>query len=218
MTKTIMVQGTGKLEVIPDYVILILTMDTQGQEYDAVLEQGQHRLNDLNKAVTQLGFSDDTLKTMQYRVSVMQKTQRNEFGDYDEVQDGYKCHHVLNLSFDFRKNNFSKVISGISGCSAAPDMEIKFTVKDAEQAKETLLYNAAANARRKAEILCEASGVKLGSLIRISYDWNEFEIASKTKLYQSEENCFCDMALLLDQINPDAISLQDSAGFVWEII
>ncbi|MCD8123982.1 MAG: hypothetical protein LUE23_02965 [Lachnospiraceae bacterium] len=43
------------------------------------------------------------------------------------------------------------------------------------------------DAQRKAEILCEASGVKLGQLLNVDYNWGELEIYSNTQYKLSEE-------------------------------
>ena len=44
-------------------------------------------------------------------------------------------------------------------------------MKDATAINEEMLRSATANAKKKAEILCEASGVTMGDLIAIDYNW-----------------------------------------------
>ena len=71
----------------------------------------------------------------------------------------------------------------------------------------------------KAEILCRASGVELGQLISIDYNWGELNIISRTS-YEMED-CLMSPASMgkccAPEIEPDDIDVSDSAAFVWEI-
>lgn len=99
--------------------------------------------------------------------------------------------HKLKLSFDFDIISLSRALSAISVCLAYPSIGIQFTVKDATAINEEMLRSAALNARRKAEILCEASGVKPGDLLTVDYNWAELSVYSQT-----DYRC-CDDAMML---------------------
>lgn len=68
----------------------------------------------------------------------------------------------------------SLALSAIAGCLSHPQLSVAFTVKDATAINEAMLRSAAANAKKKAEILCEASGVTMGDLIAIDYNWGSW--------------------------------------------
>ena len=96
-------------------------------------------------------------------------------------------------------------------------------MKDEEAVKDELLKSAGANARRRAEILCEAAGGKLGSLVTINYNWNEISILSPTRFdsdYLTDTaELYSEMPMLApESIQPDDIDLSDNAVFIWEII
>ena len=80
--------------------------------------------------------------------------------------------------------------------------------------------SATKNAREKAEILCRASGVELGKLQSIDYNWGELNIVSRTS-YEMED-CIMPMMALREcgvpDVEPDDIDLHDTATFVWEIV
>ncbi len=81
-----------------------------------------------------------------------------------------------------------------------------------------LLRAATINAKEKAQVLCDASGIELGELLSINYNWGELDIISRTD-YMVEDRC---MALpiggLADMdIEPDDIDVSDTATFIWEI-
>ena len=97
-----------------------------------------------------------------------------------------------------------------------PELSIVFTVKDPAAISADLLRSATTNAREKAEILCSAANVKLGELQAINYNWGELDIVSHTD-FDMPISCAamspgCDI-----DIEPDDISLSDTATFIWEI-
>ena len=84
---------------------------------------------------------------------------------------------------------------------------------------EEMLRSATANAKRKAEILCDASGMELGTLLSIDYNWGELNVYSNTR-YDMEEECLAApmMAKCAEiDMEPDDIDVSDTATFVWEI-
>ncbi len=95
-------------------------------------------------------------------------------------------------------------------------MSINFTIKDPSEIKEQLLESLTKNAKRKALVLCEASGLSLGNLLTINYSWGEINLVSDTDFRLENSRT----AMLLEEsidIRPDDIDLRDSATFVWEI-
>ncbi len=67
----------------------------------------------------------------------------------------------------------------------------------------------------RAEILCDASGVKLGELINIDYNWGEINFYSSTS-YMLSESANYDASPM--HFNPDDIRIKDSVTFIWEIL
>jgi uncharacterized protein YggE len=105
----------------------------------------------------------------------------------------------------------------VASCQAHPKLTVAFTVKDATAINEEMLRSAAENAKRKAEILCTASGVLLGDLIAIDYSWGELDVRSDTRYDLGEECMAAPMMAKSIEIVPDDIDVSDTATFVWEI-
>lgn len=78
-----------------------------------------------------------------------------------------------------------------------------------------LLKSAAENAKQKAEILCAASGAKLGDLVTIDYNWGELNIYSPTR-YEMTNRCLAETSTSID-IEPSNIDVSDTVTFVWEL-
>ena len=72
---------------------------------------------------------------------------------------------------------------------------------------------------KEAEILCQASGAKLGELISIDYSWGEINVYSDTG-YGVERSCMmkADACLSDIDIEPDDVKVKDTVTFVWEIL
>lgn len=93
-------------------------------------------------------------------------------------------------------------------------------MKDPAKVSEELLTRAAQNAREKAEVLCRASGCKLGALLAIDYNWGELDIVSRTEYAPGDLAQFrmFQAAGGAPEIEPDDIDVTDTVAFRWEIV
>lgn len=214
--RTITVKGIGAVSVKPDLIVLRLSMETAEYEYDAAMKAAAEKIDFLNKALEAAGFEKKSAKTADFRVRADYDRRNDGKGNYTSVFMGYKCRHELKIEFDFDTKRLAKALSEISKCIAKPEISIDFTVKDSSAVSGELLKAAVKNAREKAEILCAASGAKLGGLLSIDYNWGELHLYSATG-YDVEDKCM----LLGDaddmDIEPEEIKARDTATFEWEI-
>lgn len=220
MPRIISVKGIGKVSTKPDFVVLSMKLEAKDKEYDKAMDMAAEQLAQMNDSLVSIGFEKDAVKTTNFHVDTDYDSFKNKQGNYQRVFSGFVCSHQLKLSFDFDMKRLSQALAAIAKCLAHPEMSISFTVKDATEVNEALLREATSNAKRKAELLCEASGVKLGQLLTIDYNWGELNIYSDTK-YDLAEDCMYDAAPMMAKsidIEPDDIDVSDTATFVWEIV
>lgn len=219
MIRTITARGIGNISVKPDYITLSMTIDSQGKSYDRAMEEASRRIGVLQDTVVRVGCEKDALKTVSFNVETRYESVKDRQGNYEREFSGYACIYRLKLSFDFDSKQLARVISAIADSGAKPEMSIAFTVKNPAKVNEDLLINAAENAKAKAEILCKASGIKLGELLSIDYNWGELNIVSRTT-YEMED-CVPPMMAMskcaAPEIEPDDIEVSDTVAFVWEI-
>lgn len=214
--RTITVKGIGAVSVKPDLIVLRLSMETAEYEYDAAMKAAAEKIDFLNKALEAAGFKKKSAKTADFRVRADYDRLNDGKGNYTSVFMGYKCRHELKIEFDFDTKRLAKALSEISKCIAKPEISIDFTVKDSSAVSGELLKAAAKNAREKAEILCAASGAKLGELLSIDYNWGELHLYSATD-YDVEDKCMMLSAADDMDIEPEEIKARDTATFAWEI-
>ena len=216
--KTITVKGVGAVSVKPDLIVLGLKITTKDYEYDSTMKVAAERIDALNKSLEAAGFEKKAAKTTDFRVDTSYRSVKNEKGDYKSVFEGYDCVHRLKVEFDFDTKRLARALSEISKCIAKPEISIDFTVKDPTAVSEELLKAAVKNAREKAEILCGASGAKLGEPVTIDYNWGEINLYSDTN-YEVGDRFMAKAACLSNiDIQPDDIKTSDTATLVWEIL
>lgn len=218
MPRTITVKGMGRVTTAPDYVVISMRLEAHEQEYEATMELVAKKIEQLNISLEEIGFEKKSVKTTNFNVRTDYERVKDRNGNYKSVFNGYICSHRLKVEFDFDTKRLAQTLYAISRCLAQPELSISFTVKDPSAVNKELLKSATINAKEKAQILCEASGVELGQLLTIDYNWGELNIVSHTD-YMLEEKCMAmPVGGLADMdIEPDDIDVSDTATFVWEI-
>lgn len=216
--RTIHIKGTGTASVPPDYVTLTLRLEAKHQDYGHAVRIGAQQVEMLREAVEEAGFSADDLKTASFAIdSEYENEEYKVCGStrYRGVFVGYKCRHTLRLSFDMDSERLAEVMDAVGDCLAKPEISIGFTVKDTQRVRDMVLQSAAEDARRKAEILCKASGVELGDLIRIEYSWSELQVRHSLDV----ECMVAPTGVPKDtyDFRPDDVESADTVDFLWEI-
>ncbi|MCI5837955.1 MAG: SIMPL domain-containing protein [Christensenellaceae bacterium] len=217
--KTITVKGVGKVSVKPDLIVVSMTLTSEDKEYEKTMELAAEKIKLVTEKIEKIDFEKDAIKTKDFHVNTNYESVKNKNGAYERVFKGYSCIQRVRIEFDFDTKTLAKVLSAISACLANPELSVSFTVKDPSSVSEELLRAAARNAREKAEILCDASGVKLGALASVDYSWGEVNVYSETD-YSVDRACMLKAASGIANIDiePDDIKVNDSATFVWEIL
>ncbi|NLV98169.1 MAG: SIMPL domain-containing protein [Clostridiaceae bacterium] len=215
MKRTITVTGQGKASATADYVVLSLSLEVIHKEYELAMEMAGKQLALLQDSLASVGFDKSDIKTTAFRVNTEYESVTDTAGNYQTVFKGYLVSHSIKLAFDFDQAQLAKVLSAIAGSPSEPRLSIAFTVKDQTEIKDDLLKMASDTARRKAQILCQASDVTLGELQSINYSWSDANLYSRTDFNLGERNMVM-MKASLDFV-PEDIEIEDTVTFVWEI-
>lgn len=218
MPRTITVKGMGNAKTSPDYIVISMSLEAQNNDYDETMELAAKQIDYINASLEEIGFEKKAVKTTNFNVRIDYDNVKDKNGNYKRVFNGYVCSHNLKVELDFDTKRLAQTLSAISKCLAKPELTIRFTVKDPSAINKDLLKSATINAKEKAEILCEASNVELGSLLSIDYNWGELNIYSHTDYSLAEDCMAMPMAKMSAiEIEPDDIDVSDTATFVWEI-
>ncbi|MBR5684391.1 MAG: SIMPL domain-containing protein [Ruminococcus sp.] len=213
---SVIVKGSGSVSVKPDLIRLELDMQTRSSDCGEAMDKAENGLAELIGILETEGFEREDLKTSDFNVHTEYESVPDENNIYHSVFKGYCCDHSMKIEFSLDTRRLAAVLRAVSASEAAPQISVYFTVKDEEAAREELIRLSSANARKKAELLCEASGTKLGKLLKISYDRSDMSFVSQAR-YAMDMNCLRAEAKAVS-IAPDDIKLTDFAEFEWEIL
>lgn len=217
MARTITVKGVGKATVKPDQVVICLNFEAKDKNYDRAMGLAARQIADLKQAFVNAGFEKDVLKTTDFDIRTDYDRVKDRNQNYISVFAGYECSHSAKVLFDWDTQRLAAALGAIAASLVRPTIRIDFTVKNPAAVNEMILQDATRNAKRKAEILCGAAGVKLGQLLDIHYNWHEVNFHAQTKY--SVEECLAPSYTASDiEFDPDDIQAGDTATFVWEIV
>lgn len=215
MNRIITVKGIGTVKVRPDLVLMTMNLKSQMYEYDQTMELAAKSVNKIISAVKSIGFDKEDLKTNDFNVRPHYEQYTDKNNNYKNRFNGYLCEQNLMLAFDLDTKMISNVLNALAKTEVNPGLDIKFSVKDETAINEELIIQATKNAKRKAEILAKASGVSLGELISVDYNWKDLYPYSPTN-YDLNDNHLLRTARM-PEMEPEEINVKDTATFVWKI-
>jgi len=211
--RNIVVKGTGTVSKAPD--IFGISFDVQAHEMNYVesLKKLNRRVEDLRKAVEAAGIERSTLKTTSFRInsdySYKKKLDERKF-------NGYIASHRLKIEFPVDKEKSNRLLGEIVDKVRSANFNIYFTVSNPEELKDEMVREAVINATRKAEIMTEAAGVKLGNILSINYTWGEVHFRR-----EFEADLLCAAMTEEDarpDFEPEDIEKSDNVEVVWELL
>lgn len=157
------VTGEGKVTVTPDVAILNLGMSTKKNTVKAAQAEANTVINNLTKAIKELGVKDEDIKTTNYSV----------YPDYDYSSGTNRIiGYNVNISLSVIVKNIDSVndiLDKATALGANSVGGIQFTVAEdklKELNKEARL-KAIKEAKEKAEELAKLSGMTLGKIVNI---------------------------------------------------
>ena len=213
MNRTMKVKGKGNLTVRPDMTRVSISLSNICKNYEESLSLSAENSNLLRKIVSELGFDESDLKTVSFDVDVKNESYRDRNDNWKNRFVGYKVSHSLKIDFESDNDLLGRLLGRIALSPAKPEFGISFFVSDTEAAKNQILGNAVRDAKAKAIVLAEASGVKLGEIRNIDYSWSEIRFESD----RMPMACGSTGAEMEIDIEPDDIDVSDTVTVEWEI-
>lgn len=215
--RTITVKGIGKVSAKPDLIVISMALENTDYSYSGAMQLASSAVDAIRKALVSVGFEKEALKTTDFGITTDYDRYKDNKGNWKEKFLGYKCTHRLKLEFDFNMELLNKTLTAIASSGSDPRFDIAFSVKDKEVVSEQLLKDAVQNATKKAEILASASGLSLGAVQNIDYNWGELHLYSRTKFCEPMD-CIASAPSMAMDIEPEDIDVNDSVTMVWSIV
>lgn len=212
MSGTITVKGVGTAKTKPDYVEVTLNLNGKNMDYFAAVNEANDKIEKLQNAIVAVGYAKDDLKTLNFSANTNYSYDRGK-----QEFKGYICAYHLKLGFDFTAEALAKTLTAIANSGADVEFSVGFSVKEPDKVAEELLISATENARKKAEVLCKASGKTLGELVSVDYNWGEIQMFSQSNYALAAAPRMMKAEAAIPDFTPDDISSNDTVTFVWEI-
>jgi len=179
---TIDVEGVGYATAVPDIAELSISVETQDMQLTVAQKEASDIMNSVFKSLNNNGVSDNDIQTIGYSISPIwvwnPDKKISEFKGYGvendirvKIRDIERTGDIIDDAVIVGGNNIR--IGGIN-----------FTVGDFNVYLDKAREDAVINAKNKARMLADMSGVELGSPIRITIDENIPEIRNKSLAFR----------------------------------
>lgn len=210
--RLMIIRGESTIRVMPDTVELSFSLHVREKQYEDLLTKTDQQLNMMKNLIESSGFQSNELRMVKYNVDTEYGNTKRGREIIKEVQ-GYRCDQAFLIKFPLDLKKLDAILKAMDQSDIKPEFSIKFTLRDNETAKDEALRQATLNAKRKAELIAEASGVTLGRLLTVKYDYANrgfglddctTRISHVGRDYERETR-------------PDSIMIEASADFIWEI-
>lgn len=205
---TISVNGTASTWVTPDMTLLNIQVSALKMSMNDATKSVADQSVAFIKILKQLGFQDSDIKTTDF--SAYKNRIYRENGPIDS---GYVVSQSLQVKFPYQQATLQKIIARFSESKDPVNYSISFYVSEAlrDKTQGELQTQAVADARKKAQNLSSAAGVKLQKIKSIEYG----AVASPMYggMYKFAEASMADGANL--SLSPQQQEISESVQISW---
>lgn len=158
----ITVSGGGQVNLAADMAYVTLGISISDSDVSTVMQQANTSIDSICAALVESGLPKDCISTDYLYIS----PQYDYSGDNSNEIIGYSVNSGLKLTI-YDVDAVGGYIDVAFAAGANSFDSITFAVKDNSEARDEALRLAVADAEKKANVLAEAAGMKLGDIVTI---------------------------------------------------
>ena len=208
--KTLRVTGETSIFVRPDLILFSLYASKLCKEYEEAVRKSSELTVKIKDLVEKCGFDRERLKTDSLSVEPEYEYKEEKDGSSTRILVGYRYKHNSFIEFDNDNEVLGKLIYEVSKSNLDMKFYVKYNLKDKVKYKEEALAKAVEQAKRKADIIVNTSGVKLLDIRSIDYSFDKIGI---DMVYDSMS-----MARSYDiDIDAEDIEISEDIEITWNI-
>ena len=166
---TIKVMGQGEVKFTPDVTRVTVEVSYLHSTYNEAFDAGARNTNHIKDILAEHGLDRDLVKTSRFDVDKHTVHKKVERGEWQWVVKGYKNHQTFTIDLPMGCEKLTVILDQIGREMAGVEIELGFTVSDAESARLKVVEAAVKDAQRKAEVMAAALGKKLGDVLNVNY-------------------------------------------------
>lgn len=210
--RIIKVKGLGQASMPPDMIKINIELKSLDSSYEKALQKANYDLENVRASLKEEGFEKEAIKTINFNVDTKYENETTDFNSKRKFV-GYEINHSLKVEFDNDGGKLSGVLNALARSKSNPEFSIQYKLKDSTAFKEEILKNAISNAKEKALLIAEASGVKLGEIVSINYSFDEDEV------FRSPLSLQRGMSVMSEKISivPEDLEQTDTVDIIWKI-
>ncbi|WP_288588215.1 SIMPL domain-containing protein [uncultured Methylobacterium sp.] len=157
------VVGRASREVAPDFATVEVAVESRGATPAAALDQNSAAARKVVELAGEFGITGPDLATAAVSLRPATKTVRDPGGQMRDAPDGFQATNAVSVRVRDLKRLGALMRRLIDG-GADRIGGVAFGLSDPGQAENTVRADAVRDARRQAETLAEAAGLRLGRL------------------------------------------------------
>ena len=214
---TINVTGNGSIHVVPDVTRLEVRVESVFKSYDDAYQQAKENAKWMKQVLEYNHNSGELAKTI--RLDITDHT-ISEYDDDDhyvgQIKDGFDLDQRFKVDLEIDPVLLNKIVRGIGKFVKDAQISIGYTIRDPRPFQLKMLERAVKDATEKAQIMAQAAGCKLGSVLNIHYGYQEIHVYSEARnIHSNSEAMACDSNSL--DISPDDLAMSDNVKVEWEL-
>ncbi len=163
----IVVVGEGSITVTPDYARIRSGVTTDGKAAKAASEANTKLMSAVIQALLDFGIARKDIQTTHFSIEPIYTSQSKISGSAESKLSGYRVSNQVNVNIH-QIAQVGGVLDHLIEAGATDVGNVAFLVSDREKALDQAREAAMANARHKAELYAQASGVTLGRVAWIT--------------------------------------------------
>jgi uncharacterized protein YggE len=159
----ISVSGQGKIYAKPDVAVLVLGSKDEAMKVADAVKVNTEKVNKIIKDVKDLGVSENDIQTTQYRIA----PKYNWTESRGQVLEGYTVTQEITVKVrDFEK--IGVILDKATSNGANEIGALQFNIDNPEKAQADARAKAIQQAKEKAKVLANQSGLKIVKLVNVS--------------------------------------------------
>ena len=215
--RTIRITGTGSKSYKPDLIRVKLGYEKTMPSYEEALNKAAEHTRLVKQEAIKAGVEEGNIRTSSFDVSPKYETYTDKDNNYKRRFKGYAASVSFLITIPLDNKLLSNVLYALKDYTG--DFRITYALKDKEKAKEEVIALAVKSAKRKAELLAEASGEKLGDILSIDYSYGRVEFHSR----YDDDICLntkimsrCGSAPQIE-LDPEDLDFSDTVNITWSL-
>jgi len=217
----LLVKGIAILKEIPEIISVTINVKTNSPEYKKCQEQMLMQMNKIKQIFIKNGIGPDLLKMNEFKIAEDIANNRGE-----RIKKGYEGAASFGIESKFPTDFTNKLFAALKNDSITITYKIDFKLSEAQKLsiRQKAIALAIADAKEKAKIISESSGVKLSTINSIEYRDEvyayhnaERDIISTDNWVKGNDSTGSFSYNQVPDFNPKDIGVQKSVQIKWSI-